>query len=55
MGFFKIILNAMFFIYRVFEILKNIASGKEEIDMERMKAQIHRTVLEEMNAVSYKT
>lgn len=35
----------------VLEILGNIASGKEEFDMERMKAQIHRSVLEEMNAV----
>ena len=40
-------------LFRVLEILQNIASGKEELDMERMKAQIHRSVLEEMNAVSY--
>lgn len=41
------------FPFRVFEILQNIASGKEELDMERMKSQIHRAILEEMNAVSF--
>ena len=40
-------------LFRVFEILQNIASGEEEIDMERMKALIHRRILQKMDDVSY--